>query len=175
MPKTETWADRAGKCAGWRGKKCASPVLAPWPRTVSFEGQFTLKSVFLYRVWVCLVRPPSVEFHPHLGMHGPSKDCCLLFSEATREININLTSDHILRAPKKRYQAVRTQKKKKRISNQRLKREKKGRAMIRRGSEELQWYFTALLSGLLTILPDGLGNVLLCRLSQTVGGALALV
>lgn len=90
---------------GWRGKNVPppSPVLTPRPHTVSFEGQFTLKYVLLYRLWACLVRPPSTELHPPPRIYGPSKDYCLLLSEATREININLTSDRMLWAPKLRY------------------------------------------------------------------------
>lgn len=85
---------------GGEGKKCISPVLARRPHTVSFEGRFTL-----FHCTVCgpaWSTPPSTVLHPHPCIYGPSKDYCLLLSEATSEININLTSDHMLWAPRLR-------------------------------------------------------------------------
>ncbi len=77
-----------------------SPVLAPRPHTASTEGHFTLKKGLLYRLWVFWVRPPSATPHLPPHIHRPSKDCCLLLFEATHEININLTSDSSVGAPK---------------------------------------------------------------------------
>lgn len=85
---------------GGGGKKCTAALplplhlLAPRPHTVSLEGQFTLKSVFYYIF--CRTPPPAqTEIHPPPHMHEPSKAGRLLLSEATHEININLTFDHM--------------------------------------------------------------------------------
>lgn len=40
--------------------------------------------------------PLPAELHPPLSVHRSSKGRCLLLSEATHEININLTSDRML-------------------------------------------------------------------------------
>lgn len=111
MSNTQT--GETGKGTGWRGEKMhLRPLLlillllAPRPHTVSFAGQFTLKGVFT----VSSVSLPGPNRTPHPPsktdngppphMHGPSKAGRPLFCEATHEININLTFDHVPRAPK---------------------------------------------------------------------------
>lgn len=79
-------------------KKCASTLSCPCTPTPHcfIWGSVYPGNVLMYCLWVCLVRPPSTELHPPPRIHRPSKDCCLLLSEATREININLTSGRML-------------------------------------------------------------------------------
>lgn len=74
-------------------------LLAPRPHTVLFEGQLTLKSTFtVFSVGLPGQSPPpkkNSQFHPPPHMHEPSKAGRPLCSEATHEININLTFDHM--------------------------------------------------------------------------------
>lgn len=86
-----------------RGKNVPPPSLPslhPDPTLLQLRVSLPWKKFYCIVCRSSRSDPPSTKPHPPPHIHRPSKDCCLLLSEATHEININLTSDRRVWAPK---------------------------------------------------------------------------
>lgn len=97
-PKIAHMDRRAGQAGRVEKRKNEPPptsVLAP--RRHAASPRVTLpRKTFSCIFYAGRSDPLPTELHPPLGEHRSSKDRCLLLSEATHEININLTSDRML-------------------------------------------------------------------------------
>lgn len=98
---SNTRMGETGKRAGW--EKNAPPPSAPPPPCTPTPRCFICGSVDLEKRFYCILcrsawsppHTPKTDIRPPPHMHEPSKASRLLFSEATHEININLTFDHM--------------------------------------------------------------------------------
>lgn len=73
-----------------------TPVLAPRPHAVSSRVTLPWKTFSCIFSGPVRSDPLPTELHPPPSVRRSSKARCLLLSEATHEININLTSDRML-------------------------------------------------------------------------------
>lgn len=87
---------QAGRVERRKNEPPPTPVLAPRPHAVSSRVTLPWKTCSCIFCEPVRSDPLPTELHPPLSVHRSSKARCLLLSEATHEININLTSDRML-------------------------------------------------------------------------------